>query len=148
MRIAAFQGLCHDGDVDANVAEVVRTLHQAAEIGADFLLMPEGYLGGYGSREIVEATALTLDDPRLARLLAETARSDVVLIVGLNERCGEKVHNTALIAHGGEVLGTYRKTMLTGSGHRVAGGLCIIPPGSYNEAALRTPCEARRLSRR
>ena len=121
MKIAAFQGRCHDGDVKANLAVARKTLREAAEAGADFLLMPEGYLGGYGTREVVEATAMTLDDPRVTRLVAETARNDVVLMVGLNERSGERIYNAELIAHQGALLGVYRKTMLTRSGHREMG---------------------------
>jgi len=121
MKVAAFQGRCRDGDVDANIAKATETLHQAAEAGADFLLMPEGYLGGYGTRETVEATALSLDDPRLGRLVAETARNDVVFIAGMHERAGEAIYNSALIAHQGALLGTYRKTMLLVSEHREMG---------------------------
>ena len=121
MRIAAFQGRCHDGDVKANVATASETLRQAAEAGADFLLMPESYLGGYGTREVVEATAMTLDDPRVRGLVAETAGSDVVFMVGLSERSGDHIYNSELIAHRGSVLGVYRKTMLTRGGHRRMG---------------------------
>ena len=121
MKIAAFQGPCHDGDVAANLATATATLHQASEAGADFLLMPEGYLGGYGSREIVESTAMTLDDPRIEGLVAETAGRDIVFMVGLNERSGERIYNSELIAHRGALLGVYRKTMLTRGGHRQMG---------------------------
>ncbi len=121
MRIAAFQGRCCDGDVEANVARASETLRDAGSAGADFLLMPEGYLGGYGTRDVVEATAMALDDPRVAGLVAETAASDVVLMVGLNERSGDRTFNSALIAHRGTLLGVYRKTMLTRGGHREMG---------------------------
>jgi len=121
MRIAAFQGRCHDGDVQANVAVASDTLREAAEADADFLLMPEGYLGGYGTREVVESTAMTLDDPRVAGLVAETADSDCVLMVGLNERSGDGICNSVLIAHRGSLVGVYRKTMLTRGGHRQMG---------------------------
>jgi len=99
MRIAAFQGRCCDGDVEANVARASETLRDAASGDADFLLMPEGYLGGYGTHEVVESTAMTLDDPRVAGLVAETAASDVVFMVGLNERSGDGIYNSVLIAH-------------------------------------------------
>ena len=31
MKIAAFQGRCHDGDVEANIAKAIETLHHAVE---------------------------------------------------------------------------------------------------------------------
>lgn len=121
MRIAAFQGRCHDGDIEANVRTARDTLRQAAEAGADFLLMPEGYLGGYGSRQVVESTAMALDDPRVEALVAETADNDVVFMAGLNERSGDRIFNSELIAHRGSLLGVTRKTMLTRGGHRQMG---------------------------
>jgi len=121
MKIAAFQGRCRDGDVEGNIATAIRMFHEAADAGADFLLMPEGYLGGYGTPEVTRSTAMALDDPRLARLVAETAAHDVVFIGGLNERRGEAIYNSAAIIHRGAVLGTYRKTMILRSEHREMG---------------------------
>jgi len=118
MRIAAYQGVCADGDVAANIATTTKVYDQAMALGADFLLLPETFLSGYGSREPVERGALTLDDPRLVALLAHTAQNDMVLIVGLGERQGAAIYNTALIIQRGAILGAYRKTMLTGSDFR------------------------------
>jgi len=153
MRIAAFQGRCHDGDVDANIATASKTLRRAAEAGADFLLMPECFLGGYGTREIVESTAMHVDDPRLEPLITQTAGSETVFIVGLNERRLGVVYNTMLIAHQGSLLGNYRKTMLTGGDHHDMGfatdfstqvweakgitfGVIVCADSSYIEVAL------------
>ena len=121
MIVAAYQGLCADGDVETNVARAIETFDETARAGADFLLMPEAYLSGYGTRGVIEAGAMSVGDPRLAELVAHTARSDLVFIVGMCEREKEAIYNTVLILHEGHLLGKYRKTMLTGSDHRKMG---------------------------
>jgi N-carbamoylputrescine amidase len=85
-------------------------------VRADFLCLPEAVLSGYGSREIVERGALSLDDSRLAELAATAAAHDMVLLVGLSERLANgDLGNTVAIYEQGKRLGIYRKTMLTGS---------------------------------
>lgn len=121
MIIAAFQGVCKDGDVPANLARAIETFDEAAAAGADFLLMPETWLSGYGDREVIERSAMTLDDPRLEQLVGHTAGRDLVFMVGLSERDGDRILNTELVVHDGRVLGTYRKTMLTGGDYRQMG---------------------------
>jgi len=121
MRIAAFQGRCCDGDVRKNIARAMETVHDAGEAGVDFLLMPETYLSGYGSRELVESAAMRLDDPRLVKLVAEAGQYDMVFLVGMSERADDGIFNTELISHKGAVIGRYRKTMLTGGDYRGMG---------------------------
>lgn len=118
MRIAAYQGRCSDGRVDENLARVRQVYRQAVEREADFVLFPEAFLCGYGTRELVHSSAIPLSDGRVMTLLGDTAAHETVLLVGLNERQGERVYNTILIAHRGHLLGTYRKTMLTGGDFR------------------------------
>ena len=121
MILAAYQGLCADGQVEANIANSMDVFDRASQAGADFLLMPEAYLSGYGSREIVESGAMSIDDPRLGELVAHTGTSGTVLIVGMCEREEGAIYNTVLILQEGCLLGKYRKTMLTGSDYREMG---------------------------
>lgn len=153
MRIAAYQGRCRDGDPNANLAKTREVFEEAARRGADFLLLPEAFLSGYGSREVVAAGALALDDPRLAELIAATAAHDLVLMVGVNEKQGAQIFNTELIIYQGHLLGRYRKTMLTGGDYREMGyaadfdlpiweakgihfGVILCADSSYVEVAL------------
>src|SRR5437870_669937 len=114
VRIAAWQGHCVDGDVEANLAAARRAIDAAGAEQADFLCLPEAFLSGYGTREQVERGALALDDPRLESLAAAAAARALVLLVGLSERlAGGAIGNTVAIYSQGERLGLYRKTMLT-----------------------------------
>ncbi len=122
IRLAAWQGRCEDGDVETNLAAALQAIIAAGEQHADFLCLPEAFLSGYGSREIVERAALSLEDPRLAQLATEAAARGLVLLVGLSERLESgAIGNTVAIYAEGSRLGIYRKTMLTGGDAREMG---------------------------
>ena len=112
--IGVWQGECRDGDVAANIARTKEVIDEAAEAGCDFVCLPETFLSGYGEREYVERGAMSLDDERLLALAARAGERDVVVLVGISERRGERVANTQVILDGGRVAGSYSKTMLTG----------------------------------
>jgi len=108
-----------DGDAAANLEAARRAIDTAGKERADFLCLPEAFLSGYGSREIVERGALSLDDPRLAELASAAASRNLVLLVGLSERLANgDLGNTVAIYAEGTRLGLYRKTMLTDSDAR------------------------------
>src|SRR5690349_943729 len=86
LRVAAWQGRCVVDDPDANLAAVRRVIALAGEQCADFLCLPEAFVGGYATRDVVERAALSLDDPRLEAVAGEAAERDVVLLLGLSER--------------------------------------------------------------
>jgi predicted amidohydrolase len=114
VRVAAWQGRCVVDDPDANLAAVRRTIALAGEQRADFLCLPEAFVGGYATREVAERAALSLDDPRLHAVAGEAAERDMVLLLGLSERLHSgQIGNTIAIYEGGRRLGLYRKTMLT-----------------------------------
>jgi predicted amidohydrolase len=116
VRLAAYQGRSVPGDVDANLATVRRILQEAAGRGVDFLCLPETFLSGYGDRQTIERGALAVDDPRLVELTVQTGQHDIVLLVGLAERREkDNIANSVVILHRGQLLGVYRKTMLTSS---------------------------------
>ena len=46
-----------------------------------------------------------LDDPELARFIAESASHEMVVMVGLARRTAEGVSNTELVIHRGKLLG-------------------------------------------
>jgi len=115
VRLAAWQGRCVDGDVDANVATARRVIASAAKDKVDFLCFPECFLSGYGDREMVERAALSLDDARLRELAREAGGHNLVVLIGFAERLrGGALGNTVAVLSDGTVSGIYRKTMLIG----------------------------------
>ena len=122
LTLAAYQGRSVDGDVEKNLATVRRVMGEAAERKADFLCFPETFLSGYGDRQVVEGAAIPADDERLQALGAEAGNEGMALLVGFSERLSDgRVGNSVAIFDGAARLGTYRKTMLTGSDYKEMG---------------------------
>ena len=98
------------GDVEANLASARKGIAQAAEGGAQLLVLPEMWSTGYSYRNLAELAATT---PAVVEEIAElSARHGLVIAGSLPEPHGEKVCNTAYIVDSGKLLGTYRKMHL------------------------------------
>jgi predicted amidohydrolase len=106
------------GDPAANIAAASNFMAQAHEQGVDLVVFPECALTGYmlDSREDTLSAGLDIDGPEVAVFLEDCRRHDVHAVVGLLERRGDKVHNTALIAGPDGLIGVYRKRHLPGMG--------------------------------
>lgn len=111
--ISAYQGDTNDGNFDANLRTVYRVIQEALDRQSDFLCFPETFLSGYGTRELVEQGAVTLDDKRIAQLIKSTAAHEMVVLVGAALKTEEGIYNSMLVMYKGELLGTYSKIMLT-----------------------------------
>ncbi|HUV37972.1 MAG TPA: carbon-nitrogen hydrolase family protein [Planctomycetota bacterium] len=111
--IGAWQGVCTDGDLEANLARTERVIDEAADAGCDFVCLPELFLSGTGSRKIMVESAIALDDPRLTALAEHAGRRGVVTLVGLTEKRGDRYAVTQAILDEGRVAGHYTKTMPT-----------------------------------
>ena len=127
MVIGIWQGYCHDGDIENNLATTQRVIDEASEAGCDFLCMPEQFLAGSGSRESMVGASMALDDPRLADLAARAADRNVTTLVGLIEQRGDRYANTQVILDGGRLAGHYTKTML------VTGDKLLMPDWTDEE---------------
>lgn len=101
------------GDVDASLTEVKRALSWAHEEALDVVCLPECYLTGY-CRTPGEAGAHSIDlgSALFSRLISELRRFDPMVILGLMERSGQELFNSAVIIERGRVLGLYRKRHL------------------------------------
>ena len=117
--VGVWQGRCEDGNVAANLARTEQVIDEAAEAGCDFLCMPEQFLAGSGSREVLIGCAMALDDERLGALADRAGRRGVVTLVGLIEQRGEGFANTQVLLDGGRVAGHYTKTMLISGDRRI-----------------------------
>ena len=113
--IGVWQGYCKVGDVAANVKRAEKVIDEAAEAGCAFLCLPEVFLSGFGSRAMHKRCAMTLDDKRLLGLARRAGKRDVVTLVGITEKRGERMAVTQAILAGGRVMGHYTKTMPTES---------------------------------
>src|SRR5271166_3548998 len=109
--ISAYQGICKEGDFAANLATVRAAIGVARERGSHFVVFPECFLTRYENRDAVRRSARPLDDPELAKFIAESANHEMVVMVGLARRGADGMYNTELVIHRGKLLGHYDKVM-------------------------------------
>ena len=98
MRVAAWQPrFTHD--VAEAVEQVRDALRRADADGVDLVCFPECYVGGYfpHDRRATERVAYDLASPAFAALLQWIGAFDATLVVGIAERRGTDLFNTALV---------------------------------------------------
>ncbi len=147
LKVAHFQCHCMSGDFDANLATVLRGIEQAVAERVDVLSFPESLLTGFFlDEERIRSTAISLDGPEFARLLAATRASPIMFMVGLGERRGDQIYNSVALCEAGAVVGVYSKAFCEQGytpGRRfdvyekngVTFGIIICADGEYIEPA-------------
>ncbi|MDR7554263.1 MAG: nitrilase family protein [Armatimonadota bacterium] len=98
-----------------NVARSVALLHQAADRGARFCVLPELCNSGYVFNTRAEAYAAAEEVPGgpTVRAWAEVARArDLFVAAGIAERAGDNLYNTAVLVGPEGYIGKYRKMHL------------------------------------
>jgi predicted amidohydrolase len=125
IRIGAYQGPTEAAAVEKNGAEALRLLGEAHARGCHFACLPECFLSGYGSPDEIRAGAINVRGEWFIDWLRNTKRfGDMVSIVGLFEKRGARIHNSAAIIHRGKIVGIYRKSM-PGSAHEKKVMTCV-----------------------
>ena len=114
LRIAAFQRRPRFGDIAGTADRLVADLAWCDGEGVTLALFPECYLQGYVlDRPAIGRVALALEeDEVLEGLLARLKLVRATFILGLIERHGRFLFNTAAVIRGGHILGAYRKINL------------------------------------
>lgn len=141
VRVAAAAG--HFGpDVAFNLRRIEAIVREAADLGADLLVLPHGVLSGYhdhlGGEDVDDVPRLPeahrLDGPELAAVVGSVAGASRPLVVclGFTEDADGERANTAVCLDGGGILGAHRKV------HLPAGEVAWYRAGD-GFAALDTP---------
>jgi predicted amidohydrolase len=101
-----------------NLARGIALIHDAAEAGADLLVLPELFMV-YAPLDQLPATlvqaAEEVDGPFVTRLSLEAKRERIHVAVGILEKSSKKgkVHNTVvMLGPDGKVISTHRKLQL------------------------------------
>jgi predicted amidohydrolase len=114
MKVAAVQMIIKILDKPHNLARVIAKMEEAARAGAKLAVFPECALTGYcfSSREEAWPLAEAVPGPATEKLAAAALSLDCVAIVGLLERAGGELYNSAAVVDASGILGTYRKMHL------------------------------------
>jgi len=111
IRIGHYQCICHQGYFEKNLQTVIHGLELAAQANLNIVSFPESLLTGYFSDEkTARKNCFSIDSPEIERLLQETARFDILYMVGFNELRKGKLYNTVVVVEKGKLLGHYSKT--------------------------------------
>ena len=105
----------------ANVTRAIRHIESAAHNGASLVVLPELCNTGYVFESSEEAFALaeSLPDGESAQTFTEAARAlGVHVVVGIAERAGNRLYNSALFTGPAGHIGVYRKLHLWNNENR------------------------------
>lgn len=104
------------GDLPANVEKGALAIEEAAENGADLIVLPEMANSGYVVFSSAEARALAErpeESPAVARWQQLAQEYDTHIIAGFGEKVSDTaLYNSALVLGPTGILGAYRKTHL------------------------------------
>ncbi len=98
---ALLQALPKSGDKQANLGTIDRYASVAAATGAEFVCFPELFLTGYNLGAALRDLAEPVDGPSVCQMTDIARRHGVGLIVGMPERDGDRVFNSAVAVDGG-----------------------------------------------
>jgi N-carbamoylputrescine amidase len=115
MRIAVGQFEPRIGEKRENVAGTLELIDEAAERGAELVVLPELCNSGYMFASHEEAESLSEpvpDGPTVAAWLERCATHGVVLVAGIAERDGDVLYNSAVVLAPNGHIGTFRKLHL------------------------------------
>src|SRR5579871_3453664 len=108
MRLALWQTQGFGADKAANLAALSATAAAAAAAGANMLLAPESWLGGYNVD--IAAGAEPADGPAAKTIAAIARQTGIAIAYGYAERDGDALYNSAAVIGPAGPLGHYRKT--------------------------------------
>lgn len=111
MRASVIQTDPRLGDVQRNLAECMAVIEREAAAGTDLLVFPECALSGYMLDEPTAwACAEPIPGPATDALSEVGARTGVHCVMGLLERDGDRLRNTAVLVGPDGIVGRYRKS--------------------------------------
>ncbi len=114
MKVAAVQMDVKILDKDSNLRKVIENLRAAVGAGAKLVVFPECALTGYcfTSREEALPVAEPVPGPSTEKIAGLARQLDCTVVVGLLERDGDRIYNSAAVIGPGGVLGSHRKVHL------------------------------------
>ena len=118
MRIAAAQTPEFRNDIAAALDWAENAVVAATAEGAALLCFPEAYLQGYLTDTSAHDVAIDLRSDAFAAIASWLSRPGLSIVLGLIERDGDQIYNTAVVLADGRLSGHYRKVNLL-DGERV-----------------------------
>ncbi|WP_336659422.1 carbon-nitrogen hydrolase family protein [Leucobacter sp. USHLN153] len=121
-------------DTEASTEKALKYIAEVAANGAQHVVFPEAFLGGYpkgsaygaaigvrtevGREEYLRYvnSAVSIDGPEVRRLIEASAEHGISMVMGVIEKLGNTLYCTALLIHPQDgLVGFHRKLMPTGT---------------------------------
>lgn len=107
------------GDIAGNLALARRLRAEAAEVGADLLVLPQGFLPGGPAQNLFRHPGFVAAvETALRDLAADTGDGGPGVLLGACRREGDALHDAAVLLDGGEVEGAAARHVLSDDGER------------------------------
>lgn len=113
VRVAASVPEIKVANVEFNVKEIVNEIKKLAKEGVQVVTFPELSITGYTCGDLFNQDFLVEKSIEgLETIVKDTAKLDIVSIVGMPIRIDNKLYNTSVVVSRGEVLGIVPKTYI------------------------------------
>ena len=113
VKVAAAAPFVKVADCDYNTQRIQLMIEKADARGVEILVFPELSITGYTCGDLfLQPFLLESAERALVKLVADTAKTKVVAIVGMPVRVEEKLFNGAVVFQSGKILGIIPKTYL------------------------------------
>ena len=113
VRVAASVPEIKVANVEFNVKEIVNEIKKLAKEGVQVVTFPELCITGYTCGDLFNQDFLVEKSIEgLGTIVKDTAKLDIVSIVGMPIRIDNKLYNTSVVVSKGEVLGIVPKTYI------------------------------------
>lgn len=116
VRVAAAVTEIKVANVEFNVQNIINEIKKVEQEGAQVVVFPELSLTGYTCGDLFKQDFLQRKSLEgLNTIVSETANLDIISIVGLPLRLGNKLYNCAAVINKGNVIGIVPKTYINDS---------------------------------
>ena len=113
VRVAAVVPEIKVANVEFNVKEIISEIKKLAKEGVQVVVFPELSLTGYTCGDLFNQDFLVEKSIEgLDTIVKDTAKLDIVSIVGMPVRIDNKLYNSSVVVSKGEVLGIVPKTYI------------------------------------
>lgn len=113
IKVASAVPFVKVANCDYNIERIEKMIFKAEEQGVEIIVFPELSITGYTCADLfLQPYLLRKAEEALSTLVARTAETQVMVIVGTPVRADEKLFNSAVVFQHGQILGAIPKTYL------------------------------------
>lgn len=113
VKVAAASPKLKVADCAFNASEIINVIKDAIQSDIKAIVFPETSLTGYTANDLFHQRLLIDSVIRSIELITkEFSQSDIVIIIGAPIEITNRLYNTGIVIHGGNILGIVPKTFL------------------------------------